>query len=136
MIQGWWGDDYYILFTAAEAGLEAERYAMNVWLPGCTLVGLKSWDDFLVRDGERGVFTVPVVPLDRRYMEPAQPPSPTDSLKQDTRLEGKLRWWVKPLVFGGDPKDPSNTIWVSPEQHAQLVKWWNEQYRAHAGTKT
>lgn len=135
MTQGWLGDDYYILFTAAEAELEAERYGMTEWIPGCALVGLKSWDDFLVRDGERGVFTVPVVPLDRRYLQPAQPPS-TDSLTRDQRLEGKLRWWVKPLAFGGDARDLSNTTWVSPEQHVQLVRWWNEQYRAHAGTRT
>jgi hypothetical protein len=54
-------------------------------------------------------------------------------LERDDRFAGKIKWYVTPLVFGGDPKIGDNLVWVSHEEHAQLVRWWNEQYRALKG---
>jgi hypothetical protein len=28
-----------------------------------------------------------------------------------------------------DPEDDDNLAWVSHEEHARLVRWWNERYR-------
>ena len=38
---------------------------------------------------------------------------------------GKIKWYVKALVFGGDPQSALNVIWVTHDQHAELVKYWN-----------
>jgi hypothetical protein len=43
-------------------------------------------------------------------------------------LKGK--WYVRPIAFGGDPKAEDDIIWVSHEQHAQLVRWWNTLHRS------
>jgi hypothetical protein len=36
---------------------------------------------------------------------------------------------VKPIVFGGDAGAGENLVWVSHEEHAQLVKFWNDKDR-------
>jgi hypothetical protein len=41
-------------------------------------------------------------------------------------------WMHRPqpnLVFGGNLEDTANLTWVTHEQHAQLVVWWNKEYR-------
>jgi hypothetical protein len=37
---------------------------------------------------------------------------------------------VKPLIFGGDPSSHENQTWITHEQHAQLVRYWNDMYRS------
>lgn len=56
-----------------------------------------------------------------------------NSLQADARFTGKIKWYVQPIVFGGDPQMGNNVIWVGHEEHAKLVKWWNEQYRGVKG---
>jgi len=51
-------------------------------------------------------------------------------LISDPRFEGKIKWYVKPIVFGGDPNVGDNLKWLNQEQYAQLVKWWNDKYRS------
>jgi hypothetical protein len=35
-----------------------------------------------------------------------------------------------PVVFGGDPKLEKNVIWVSHDEHAQVVRYLNDLYRS------
>jgi len=72
--------------------------------------------------------SLPTLPLDSGRAESFALPKEF-SLKRDDRFSGKIRWFVKPLIFGGDPKDQGNIIWVTQEQHAELVNWWNDQYQ-------
>jgi hypothetical protein len=37
----------------------------------------------------------------------------------DDRYTGKVRWFVKPIVFGGDAQAESNVQSVSHAQHAE-----------------
>ena len=60
--EGWFGDDYLILFSPAEIAVASESYALTEWLPGFELLGLRNWDDFIVRDSSGQVFVVPTVP--------------------------------------------------------------------------
>jgi hypothetical protein len=131
MTEGWFNDAYYVLFDQIEVADAGKAYGLDVYLPGVTVIGLKFWDDLLIRDGDGLVYSIPSVPLDRRHFRPEQSAVPAaDLLKPDARLSGKVRWFVKPIVFGGDPKDDSNTTWVTLAQHAQMVRWWNGQYQA------
>jgi len=74
-------------------------------------------------------FSVPTIPFTEQHLQPFSFPSPL-TLTADQRLLGKVKWYKKPIVFGGDPTVGENLTWVSHEQHAQLVGRWNEQYRA------
>jgi len=129
MREGWWNDDYYILFDESEVKQRTERYGVDRHLPGFTVVGMKTWDDFIVRDGHRALFVVPTVPLTPRHLKPLGAANVPEDLSRDARWEGKIKWWIKPLIFGGDPQDPSNSTWISLEEHAQLVRWWNDKYQ-------
>ena len=80
-----------------------ERYGVEIFLPGFTVVGLRSWDDFIIRDATQCFHTVPTVPLAEQYIKPFTTRIESSELRQDSRLAGRIKWYVKPIVFGGDP---------------------------------
>jgi hypothetical protein len=128
MTEGWLREDYLILFDEKSLSLEAE-YDLSAYLPGYRLVGLRGWDDFIVEDSGGRLFTVPTVPLLSDHLSPLRFEDTQGDLIPDDRLKGKIKWYVTPLVLGGDPKPGNNMIWVTLDQHTQLVKWWNLKYR-------
>ena len=132
MTEGWFGDDYLILFEDQATALE-RAYGLNAALPGYRLVGLKSWDDFLVQDSGGEWFTVPTVPLAKEHLAPFPFPGSPTSPKPDAKVKGRIKWYIKPIAFGGDPRLPENITWISLEQHIELVTWWNQTYREVKG---
>src|ERR1017187_4734996 len=129
MTEGWCNEDYLVLFSEEESHAKTQQYKLPVYLPGYQMVGLKGWDDCIVVAPTGQYFSVPAVPLAEQYLQPFSFPSPL-RLAADERLLGKVKWYTKPIIFGGDPAAGENLTWVSHEQHGQLVVWWNEQYRA------
>jgi hypothetical protein len=127
MSEGWCGDDYIVFFGERASALET-AYGITSSLPGYRLVGLRSWDEFIVEDSDGARYIVPTVPLLRanlsRFTIADQP-----TLEPDERVRGRIKWYVTPIVFGGDPSLGDNVTWVTVEQHTQLVTWWNEKYR-------
>jgi len=134
MHHGWNDDDYLILFTSEERAPMTAAYAIQQYLPDYTLIGLRSWDEFIVASPDGTLLTVPTVPLDLHHAVAFALPERL-TLEPDLGFEGKIKWYVKPLVFGGDATDTANTVWIAHEQHAGLVRWWNEQYLALKGSK-
>ena len=130
MLEGWNGDDYLILFEESELSSAETLYNLAKFLPGFQIIGLRSWDDFIVRDSGGHTYSVPTVPVDKQYLEPFALPSAATSLNSDKRFSGRIKWYVKPLVFGGDPSASDNLTWVTHEQHGKLVQHWNEKYRS------
>jgi hypothetical protein len=128
MNEGWYNDEYLVIFSQAESNRAAEKYKLAQYLPGHTLVGLRNWDDFIVVSQAGGMCSLPTVPIDLARSE-SFTLSASVALELDARLTGKIKWYVKPLVFGGEPNDKENVSWVTLEQHAGLVVWWNEQYK-------
>jgi hypothetical protein len=128
MNEGWFQDDYFILFTEAERSFKSHRYGIDTALPGYTVIGLRGWDDLIVIDNRGHAYTVPAVPIDVKCLSPCKIPEST-SLNPDARFTGRIKWYVKPLIFGGDPNVKDNVTWVSHDQHTELVVWWNQQYR-------
>ncbi len=130
MTEGWYNDDYLVLFDGEE---EAERmtegYGLRELLPGYTAVGLKGWDDLIVRDQEKRHFTIPTVPLDPSYLQAVKLPDDQSAIRPDARFEKKVKWYITPIVFGGDPKVGKNLAWISYEQHFEAVRYWNKRYR-------
>ena len=130
MMEGWNGDDYLILFDESEREAAESRYALTALLPGFKLLGLRGWDDFIVEDSERRMYSVPTVPVHTQYLAPYRVPRVNVSLRPDSRFVGKIKWYLKPIAFGGDPELGPNLVWVDHEEHRQLVRFWNDQYRA------
>ena len=134
MNEGWYAGNYLVLFAPGEALSESERYSIKRWLPDFELRGLLGWDDFILRSADGQLFRAPTVPCRRQHLQPYSLPEPVE-LRPEPTLRGKIKWYITPLVFGGDPNDPANTVWVNPEKHGQLVAWWNERYEtASAGS--
>lgn len=128
MTEGWLNDEYLILFSEEESKSLSDKYKFATYLPDHAPIGLRFWDDFIVMDASGTMSSLPALPLDSGRAVPFSLPKEF-SLKPDDRFSGKVRWFVKPLIFGGDPKDKGNVTWVTQEQHAELVVWWNDRYQ-------
>jgi hypothetical protein len=129
MREGWHNDDYLVLFDETEVSAASNRYAISESLPGYEVLGFRGWDDFVVRDAVGHTYTIPIVAPEVQRLTPFVPPDEHTVLNAEDRFVGKIKWYVKPILFGGNPDAGENLTWVSHEQHAQLVKWWNEKYR-------
>ncbi len=129
MREGWHKDDYLILFDPSEVVSATARYELESVLPGHSVLGLLGWDDFIVRNSAGELFTVPTVPIDRLYVSPFVQPKTDVTLRPDSRYQGKIKWYITPIVFGGDSSIGENLTWITHDQHAELVGWWNKKYR-------
>ena len=129
MREGWCNEDYWVL---CEDQKEAERltviYGLAEYLAGYFIVGLKGWDDFILIDRESQYFSVPTVPLERASLAPFRFPAETLRLESDEKFTKKIKWYLKPIRFGGDPSAKENMTWLSLHEHAGAVKWWNKFY--------
>jgi hypothetical protein len=132
MKEGWHNDEYFIIFDRDESTQLTTAYGLPAFLPGYKLLALRSWDDLVILSPSDEVFTCPSVHAVNKYFEPFDMPVLPTELKADKRYAGRVKWYITPIVFGGDPQLVANTIWVSIEKHAELVKWWNEMYRETA----
>jgi hypothetical protein len=129
MREGWHGSDYLILFEGEEIPQASSRYDIAAALPGYHLLGLRGWDDFIVQNESGEVATVPTVPCDPQHLEAFAVQLNGLELRTDARVAGRIKWYLQPVVFGGDPSVGPNLIWVDESQHAALVRWWNGKYR-------
>ena len=129
MREGWCNDDYWSL---CEDQKEAEDltalYGLADYLPGYFIVGLKGWDDFILCNRQRQYFSVPTLPLEPAGLAPFRFPAESVRLESDGSLSGKIKWYVKPIRFGGNPTAKENMAWLSQDEHVQAVKWWNKFY--------
>jgi hypothetical protein len=130
MTEGWFGDDYLISLNQAEVASASDRYSISRFIPGHQVIGLRGWDDLIVRDSVGLVYTVPSVPMDSGFLSPYVLPEAESSMVPDERFVGKIKWYVQPIVFAGDPNTGMNVIWVNHEEHAPAVTWWNDLYRS------
>jgi hypothetical protein len=130
VIEGWYGSDHLILFSETEIASVSDRYAVLQFLPGYKVIGLRGWDDFILQDSNGATYCAPTVPAVAEHLSAYALPPASTMLRPDDRFQGKIKWYVKPIVFGGDPQSQANVIWVSYDQHAELVKYWNGLYRS------
>lgn len=129
MITGWQDDDYLILFEEQADAIEmTSRYGILTRLPGHTLIGLCGWDDFILMTDDGAFATVPTIPLIPEEIQPRKTPIDLSRITSDERFGDKVKWYVQPIIFGGSPTESQNMIWVSIDEHIQLVRWWNDKY--------
>ena len=130
MIHGSHNDAYFVLFEEQSEALSmTARYGIDQYLPGFTICGLRGWDDFILRDRQGHFFTVPTVPLLAQHVAPYDFQIDLADIKPDARIGDRIKWYIKPLVFGGDPQAADNMAWISLDQHVDAVRWWNKIYR-------
>ncbi|CAN5430606.1 hypothetical protein BH09VER1_BH09VER1_30570 [soil metagenome] len=130
MTEGWAENTYWVIFEEPEEALRlTEGYGIAEYLPGHRLVALRNWDDFVVADTEGRHFLIPTVPLEPKQLAAVDFAVEKDALEWDGRLAEKIKWYVKPLVFGGDAEAKDNLAWVTLEQHVEVVRWWAGFYR-------
>lgn len=127
MKEGWYGEDYFILFDEKESALATEEYGFLKYLEGFKVVGLLGWDDFILSDGLK-LYSIPSVPIASEYLELIHEKKLPADLEHDERFSAKIKWYTTPIVFGGDPNSEENMVWVSHKQHRELVNYWNQQY--------
>jgi hypothetical protein len=132
MREGWAGDDYLVLFSDSEVEFATARYQIERFLPGHVVVGLRGWDNLIVRDKDGSTYTVPCVPIITRHVT-GYALQRDIGLESDSRFTGKIKWDTKPLIFGGDPDPGKNLTWVTHEQHGELVVWWNLKHNEVRG---
>lgn len=133
MKEGWSKDEYLIVFDETEAAAMTKGYGIVEFLPAHTVVAIIGWDDFVVRDDDGGLYRVPTVPLLQEHLQKLERIPDASSLVPDERFTGKIKWYVKPIVFGGDPSSEENITWVDVQTHQEVVCWWNQKYREIAG---
>jgi hypothetical protein len=128
----WFGPCFDIICTSSAT---VTRWSMYPNVTPCpqfcrvSNIGSAGWDDFIVQDVAGRSYSIPTVPLDFQYLSPFNIP-PNVNLVKAERFEGKVKWYVKPIGFGGDPKAEDNITWLSLEQHTQWVRWRNDLHRS------
>ncbi|MEL7537105.1 MAG: hypothetical protein AAFM91_08635 [Pseudomonadota bacterium] len=128
MDEGWHEDQYLIMFSGDEIEAATNRYNCQKYLPGYEVVGLAGWDDLLVRDSTGETYSVPAVPLVQERVAKWSFPCTPDALQPDEKFTGKIKWYLTPIVFGGDPEASDNLAWLTHEQHGEAMTWWNEKF--------
>jgi len=135
MKEGWIDDSYLILFDSEHEQAEITAgYHLQKYLPGHRIQAILGWDDFIVINDAGENFRVPTVPLVLKYLEKYELPCQNAVLEADDRVTGKIKWYVQPVVFGGDPASEENIAWIDIKSHQEFVKWWNEKYREVSGS--
>ena len=91
MIEGWHRDDYFILFETTEIARMNELYGIRAYLKDYTAVGLLSWDNFILIDKSKRLFTAPTVPLVAEHLAAFSFPPDLGALQRDERFAGKVK---------------------------------------------
>jgi hypothetical protein len=133
MNEGWIGDEYLILFEEHEQAQITKAYNLEKYLPGYRVSAIVGWDDLLLTDQAGGHWRVPTVPLVQKYLEQHRQVYESNQLEPDDRYAGKIKWYIQPIVFGGDPASEDNMAWIDIKKHQEFVIWWNEKYRELTG---
>ncbi len=45
------------------------------------------------------------------------------------RPKGLELFEITPVILGGDPINPENKVWLTREQHFEVVRYWNRIIR-------
>jgi len=101
MREGWHDEDYLVLFDESELAAATERYDVSRLLPGFVVLGLRSWDYFIVRNASGENYSVPTLPVDPQHLSPLSVPARGTALQPDGRFAGKIKWYLKPKAALG-----------------------------------
>lgn len=139
-IAGYWNKDHYLEFwPISRIKALNESYAVHEHLPGFTAFGSDGIGNIILFSNnphDSSVFTAPFIGMGKVGVT-----RDADSLEsflaglgepdfEKAMLEKPELVEIKPILFGGDPVDPSNKTWLSRTEHIKFVQFWNRQLAA------
>jgi len=125
MIKAYTKENEILLFDSDKVSQISSEYCLDKVLPDHQIIGLIDWDDFLIVDKNNKTFQVPTVPIDTQYLNSFE----CEVVKEEEVKEELIKWYVTPLIFGGDPSSSENINFIDIETHIKLVVWWNNKYQ-------
>lgn len=127
MKSGWHQNIHYNIFTEEEALCFYTKYNIDNYIPEYRLIGLIGWDDFIISKNNE-FYKIPTVPIDLKYCEKLPILDLSIKLTEDSRIKNLIKWYIKPIVFGGNPEAQDNVEFIDIEKHCQYVNFWNKKY--------
>lgn len=131
--EGWLGNDYVRIYAVADRARVSELYSFQTSLPGYEPWG--SWGlDALCLGPDRRLYLVDWIPLAEeflrlRYESVTAFEIDVTQLHEATSVYEHFQkevHFMKPLVFGGDPKVAPTMI--DQTTHAEMCRFWNQTY--------
>jgi hypothetical protein len=127
MKEGWNSDKYWILFNKEEIPIITRRYNIEKFIKGYKIIGLMNWEDFILEDKNGKHYLMPTIPIDLKHIKAIEYSEITE-FKEARKYKGKIKWYIKPIIFLGNPDDKKNISWINLEEHVKMVKLWNDKY--------
>lgn len=152
--EGFVGDEYFILWRAADLMLYNEAYEVTKHAPGLFIFGSNGGGEayaFDLRDPGVPVVRVPFVGMSLDFAEviaenfeqlleefqrvaeeqseddEAEKPHGENNTSQPLDRPRDMEIWdIKPIMLGGDPEDPKNKTSLDRKSHIQAVRYWNK----------
>jgi hypothetical protein len=139
--EGFLGQQYLRLYRLDELRSLNEAYQSSLYDPGLVIFASDGYGEaFAYFNGDPRVYKIPAIPLpvageDKDLVAPdfatfasfhgSIPPT----MRPNPSSVGMELHLKKPLCFGGDFRDEDNLVMVTPTQHAELARYWNQMYR-------
>jgi hypothetical protein len=131
--EGWLGEDYVRIYATSDRSRIAKLYEFETLLPGYEPWG--SWGlDALCLGPDARLYAIDWIPLHEefrkeRYESVTAFEDDIGRLNEATQSYEHFRkevHFVKPIAFGGDPKEAP--VMVDQSAHAELCRFWNRTY--------
>jgi len=130
-----------MIWRAEELADLNRAYAADVHAPGLLLFGSNGGGEsygFDMHNPNKPIVQVPFVGMNLRYatqiavsftdllisLGKKALPTTEPNHKQPHPIGMEL-FEIKPIILGGDPKNPQNKIWLTRQQHTEAVCYWN-----------
>jgi len=137
--EGFAGDEYVRLYPLERLAVLNTKLGVNEFAPGLVIFGSDGGGTAWVfdnREESSKVGQVPFIPMDFKYLticgesisDVIMEMSKGQQHNQEPGLIEKEIHEITPVVFGGDPVDPSNKVALSFDEYAEYVVWWNRKY--------
>src|SRR4051812_12487051 len=145
--EGFVGQSYFRLYPVENLAKLNAAFGVQEFAPGLVIFGSNGGGEafaFDMRTSAPGVVQLPFIPMAYEYIIERSPsfadflvrmarPDPGDHRTLPTHINpdtlGKEIHEITPIVFGGSPTDPANKAYLTTEQYAEYVVWWNRTYR-------
>lgn len=138
--EGFLGRQYLRLYRLEELRHLNEAYQISLCRPDLVVFASDGYGEgFAFYKGSSQLLNIPLIPIpvinenidsvapDFNAFAQANLSEPAAALSQHP--VGQELHLKQPLCFGGDWNDEKNLVWVTPPQHAELVRYWNRIYR-------
>lgn len=143
--EGFVGESYFRLYPAEKIIPLNTLYGTSEFAPNLLIFGSNGGGEAFAFDKRRTpirITQIPFIPMRLEYaidrgeslseciahLKANSKPNPPAS-QLNPSLIGKEIHEILPVVFGGDTIDQANKVFLTPEEYAPYVVWWNRKYQ-------